>query len=956
MALVVVVAIRAALPWAARSVLEDQANALLQGRVTVGDVDLALLRGAVVLEDVALRAEDAPPEAPPLVAWRRFWVNVGWLALARKTVEVQDVGIVGLAMHVDRLADRAFVLPAVRPTEPTEPPAEPEGEASEPWGVVIRRLTFEDGALQLEDHVADPPETRDLTLPDLHLAGLRLQPDPEAGPGRGRVRIRLRDGSVELRTRAQAVEGGFDLALRMEMTDLPLDRVHVHVPELGWSTSTGRLGGLVTAEISPTRPLVARGRVAIEDLGIEVPGEDGAALAWRSLAVEAERIDLAARHASIARVALDGGRVLVRPTAPMPLPVLPGGEEEPSVVIEAQDAGVDEPPWSWRLGTLAVTDTEATVFLEPPPLEVEVRAFEVTGASSTPDAEATVHAEVGLADGSLVLDGPVVLDPLGGTLAIRATDLDVGRLAAASGAAPVPLAARLDAELDVVAREDPLVVEGRVELTDAETKIDDGEEFLVAWKRLALGIDRVAVPGLLPFGNEGGLGAVAAELATVELDEPRVVTTLTADGIVLPGAGAPADAPPAPAGDAAPPAAPAAPADAAGGDAFSLVVGQLTVRDGDVRFTDTTVTPAYRGRLAQLTVDARGIRVPENRVDLVTLSTRVGGKAPIEVKSVRQGDAVTVTGTMRDVPLSQFNPYASAYGYRIAKGTLSLDSETTMRGGAAYDSENRFRLDRFVVTGAEGDALFKKTFGIPLTVALALLRDLDGRISLGVPVAGDEAGTVVAIGAIVREALARAIVGAIASPLKLLGAVRLGKGRIEAFEPAPVAFVPGTTGIAPGSEAQAEQLAKALGQLPAVRVRIAGRAGANDARALAEHAVLATLEDERGVLGGVRNLLSGGTRSEVRDALRARRDGKPGALEGDAAGQLDEWVAEHPIDRERLLALATARASALEKVLLEGGARADQIVVGEPKARMKGGGAEVHVDVADEPADPADAG
>lgn len=1029
-----VLGVRAALPELLRSVLEEQGTAFLHGRLSVEDVDLGLLRGAVSIRGATLQAEDAAADDPPLVSFERFWVDIDWLALAGRLVDIEDVGIAGLAMHVDRLADGELVLPALRESGEEKPEDAEEEEESKPWGVVIRRLTLEDAGLQLQDHVAEPSVTRRLSLPALRFADFRLQPDPDAAPGYGRVRLELDDGVLELRSRVRTVASGFELTLALEATDVPIERLHVHLPSLGWRKSTGRLNGLVTARVTPETPLVARGGVSLDDLAVEVPGEEGAALAWRSLAVEAEEIDLAARSARIASVALDGGRVLVRPDAPVPLPVLPGGggrarapstppstagvKPAPPAAVEAEeaqpeegggdaavgeeeeraleeeeaeaeegaepatvepeestgaaepdepagDASVDEkappaktsasepakkpdapsgeaPPWTWSVGTVAVKDTVVKVFFDSEPLDVRVRSASAKKLSSARGVEATVHAEIDVADGSLVLDGPVVLDPLGLALSVQATDLDLGRLVALARVAPAPVVARLDAELDVTARDDPLVVRGRAELRDVETKLDDGDEFLVAWKRLALGIERVAVPGLLPFGGGSGLGDVAVVIATVELDEPRVVTTLGPDGLVLPGGDEEEE-------EEAAAASPEATGDQGGG--VSVVVNRLTVRNGDVRFTDTTVTPAYRGRLARLAVDARGLRIPENRVDRVTLTSRVGGKAPLEVTSVRRGDAVQVTSTLRDVPLSQFNPYATAYGYRIGSGKLNLDSDTTVRGDA-YDSENRIGLDRFAVGGGEGDNLFQKTFGVPLGVTLALLRDLDGRISLGVPVKGDRQGGGVKIGSVVREALVRAIVGALASPLKLLGAaVPLGKNKatVEVVEPAPIAFVPGTTRISRGSREQAAQLATGLGRLPALRIRIAGRAGPKDARALAERSVLADLEEGGGVLEGVRGLFGGGTRGEVRDALRKRAEGKRAPLDGEAAEQLDAWVAEQSVEHAVLLALATERAMTLQRQLLDGGARPEQILVDPPKAKRKTGISEVHVQVAEDP-------
>src|SRR6185369_15585475 len=81
--LALAIVVRIALPYALRPLIESQASQALSARVTVGDVDLALLKGGVALEDVAVHtgpapAPDAPPEAAqaetPIVSWKRFAV------------------------------------------------------------------------------------------------------------------------------------------------------------------------------------------------------------------------------------------------------------------------------------------------------------------------------------------------------------------------------------------------------------------------------------------------------------------------------------------------------------------------------------------------------------------------------------------------------------------------------------------------------------------------------------------------------------------------------------------------------------------------------------------------------------------------------------------------------------------------------------------------------------------
>src|SRR5207247_1787311 len=107
-ALAILVAVRAALPLGVRALLASQAGKLLQARVEIGDVDLALLRGAVALKDVAVRPATAPASSsaagdagPPLVAWKRFAVNLAWFPLFRKTLELQSVELDGPRIALD---------------------------------------------------------------------------------------------------------------------------------------------------------------------------------------------------------------------------------------------------------------------------------------------------------------------------------------------------------------------------------------------------------------------------------------------------------------------------------------------------------------------------------------------------------------------------------------------------------------------------------------------------------------------------------------------------------------------------------------------------------------------------------------------------------------------------------------------------------------------------------------
>jgi hypothetical protein len=293
---------------------------------------------------------------------------------------------------------------------------------------------------------------------------------------------------------------------------------------------------------------------------------------------------------------------------------------------------------------------------------------------------------------------------------------------------------------------------------------------------------------------------------------------------------------------------------------------------------------------------------------------------------------VRVDTKLERLPLAQFNPYATAaIGYSVASGAASLTSKVDW-GASRYAADNRIVLDRLALGGAQGESLFLQRLGIPLTVALGLMRDLNGRISLGVPVAGDrEKGMRIDLGSIVLEALLRAIVGAVASPLKLLGAVTMAGERIGGFAPTPIPFAPGLAELAADGGARVEELAKALASLPALTVALNGTAGAEDERALREMQVLADLEADQGFIGAVRNLPERRARNAIREALTARARGEAGALDAEYHPKLDEWVAPKQVTDARLAELGRARAERVQRLLGEDHAvPASRMAVGEP--------------------------
>src|SRR5213593_1543605 len=145
--------VRAALPEVVRRVLVSQVSQRLRTRVEIGDVDLALHRGGVALKDVALYSPTPlAPEEPPLVAWQRFAVELRYLPLLWKTVQLRRVELEGPHVALDRLASGDLnlrrLLPPSEPTPAAPPAPQPSGRA---WKTGIDRFVLRGGGVRFRD-------------------------------------------------------------------------------------------------------------------------------------------------------------------------------------------------------------------------------------------------------------------------------------------------------------------------------------------------------------------------------------------------------------------------------------------------------------------------------------------------------------------------------------------------------------------------------------------------------------------------------------------------------------------------------------------------------------------------------------------------------------------------------------------------------------------------------------
>jgi len=629
-------------------------------------------------------------------------------------------------------------------------------------------------------------------------------------------------------------------------------------------------------------------------------------------------------------------------------------EAETEAASEAE-AETPAKPWTWRLRKAEVAGGVVDLRGAESPLPITLEAS-LANLSSEPASRAAIHLALAEttpdAKGGVALDGELAIDPpaFDGKLAIRA--LALAPLAAQVEAPALHWlrAGTLRGDLALAFARDLRVSGGLglagLDLQDEATKKD----FKVAWRDLDVAIASFVLPDPAGRAEPPARRAIEIAIKRLALASPELVLTRGPKGLLLPPllpggkaaadsaspAPSPADAeaqataPAKPGSPPSPESPEATPPESSAPVAIALRIADLRVEGGRARLADRAVEPFYRGRIEDLAIRARGVRWPENEIDALALKMEGLRGARLSLEGAVRPDDSKLEGTLVELPLSQFNPYFAAAGYDLREGALSLES-TARFAPQRFETKSRIVVSALDVGGAAGESAFMENFGIPISVALGLLKDLDGRITLAVPVSGERDNVKIGVAGIVRQALQKAIVGALASPLKLLGAVA-GAGKAERVAPAPIPFAPGESTPSQSAADRIEDLSGLLAASPGIGLVLTGQTSAEDGRILCERALLDQLEASRG-LRALASLGEISTRRAVREHLGrklAGRDAKP--LSTHDAEWLEGQLARAKASDEALAALATARAERLRVVLAsEHGVAAARLVVDAPR-------------------------
>lgn len=706
------------------------------------------------------------------------------------------------------------------------PPSEPKADEtpSDPFPLRIARIKLNEGYLHFQDLRPSEPIEFLYDSMNLELNNLSTLPDDSAdmtlvanGPNGGRIdwsgnlslspiasegTLKITDGKMKLfwpyvRDAVPLVleDGKLSLDTHYKLnlskqTELLLDNASLRIAPFAIKAPDGRkLARLAKLEISDTSVDLAKQRVSVGK-------------------VRSEKLE------TWAALERDGQLDWQKLFASQPAKVTPKQKAEPATaepVAPEQAAAAPSKPWQVLLKDVQARDylihladrsQQDPVELDVGPLNLDLKGFDSLNKSPF-----TLKLDTGVGrQGKLQAAGQVNLAPVTAKLNVSTRDIDL-RVAQAYISPFIRLELRsgmLASDLDVDLKgTQPLAfsVTGKAQVNQLHT-LDTikGRDF-VKWQQ-------VNVDGLsYVHGNALSIDKVTLQqpYARFIINEDR---TTSIDDLLIPQTSASSSS-----GERKP-------ATASADKPLGIRIGQIDINDGSANFADLTLTPNFATAVQQLNGQIGTIDNHQSQPAKVDIQGKVDRYAPVTIKGALNPfdpmASLDIATRFRRVELTTLTPYSGKFaGYRIRKGRLDLDLHYVITKGQ-LKAENKVVVEQLQL-GERVDS--PDAVDLPIRLAVALLKDTQGRISIELPVSGELNNPQFSVMPIVWQTMRNLVLRAAQAPFKFIGGLIAGGGSQDL---GTVAFAPGSSDLSTAAKGDLDKLAAALKQRPELRLEIEG--------------------------------------------------------------------------------------------------------------------------------------
>ena len=512
-------------------------------------------------------------------------------------------------------------------------------------------------------------------------------------------------------------------------------------------------------------------------------------------------------------------------TATVSEPVKDTTTAEQSAALQTASAGQPEAPskpWQVLLRDtqlrgyqvhLADRVPEQAVAIELGPLNLDLQDFDSLGTSPF---KLKLDTGVGK-QGKLQASGQVQLSPTTASLNVISSAIDL-RVAQAYLSPFVRIELRsglLGSDLDVQLNgTEPLAlsISGKAQVNQLHSLDTLKERDFLRWQQL----------DLLGLNYQHG---TSLSIDKVQLDQPYArfiinedLTTNVSD-LIIPQPAAPQSA--------------AQSATNTTEKPLAIHIGEIAFKDGSANFADFSLTPNFATAIQQLEGRIGTLDSQTQKPASVDIAGKIDRYAPVSIKGKLNPfdplDSLDIHTQFKQVELTTLTPYSGKFaGYRIRKGRLNLDLHYQISKGQ-LTAANSVVVEQLQL-GEKVDS--PSAVDLPIRLAVALLKDSEGKIAINLPVSGDLNSPQFSVMPIVWQTLRNLILRAAQAPFKFIGGLVSGGSQMDL---STVHFPPGSSALDEEAQNALKTLASALQERPALRLEVEGMsAQSSDGLPLAE--------------------------------------------------------------------------------------------------------------------------
>ena len=219
-----------------------------------------------------------------------------------------------------------------------------------------------------------------------------------------------------------------------------------------------------------------------------------------------------------------------------------------------------------------------------------------------------------------------------------------------------------------------------------------------------------------------------------------------------------------------------------------ISVATVVISNAQVRFTDRSLTPNVNLSIQQAGGTIAGLSSEELQHADVNLHASVDNVGPVEITGTINPFSKNQTNELKivvkNVDLTPTSPYVGKFaGYRLAKGKLEMNLAYHIHE-RQIKAENLIILDQFTFGEKVNSPDATK---LPVRLAIAILKDRNGKIQLDVPVEGSLDDPQFQLHKVIVHAIGNILTKIATSPFSVLGALFGGKGEEISYQD----FTPG---------------------------------------------------------------------------------------------------------------------------------------------------------------------